>query len=656
MILPKSARERAARPLREVVVPKFREVHTLPIGRDVWSRYVEALIDRIADLADFADTGPSQSASFSILGAWVENVVLAHRGVVSLLLALEPFEPFDDVARAEIVEASTEFTVLAAEALVGDLWDLDSTRLRTAGRAWPREGGISSHEVIRSAFKVNLPLTDESGEFRPALVFKEYAYKPQGLVETLAPHLASLGLGFSDRFTAVSVIGWICWAPDQVQAYASMDAFLNALDCATREVRDQALLHFAERSRITRQRRRELLRVVAQADRETRDEALALGISSAYGRLVEGPVRQFGWAMARLSASTWARPKTLARVREGMVARGGLLAAVAEEALLVDFRNGEAHEDLEWDAHAEVYRVDGNAIQMNAIKAAVIVALSFDRGCTAALTHFRARYVQQPIEILKGSDGPGPDWEAAEAYFGDNKLHVVRSDLDAKHGRIVLAELAQDNINPCFQALVCAHRLLPLTQRFSVYVGDSTEPTITVSRSALELGYPIWRRTYETLDRMPLYTFLPLNLAARLEFETPAIAARSAAWIAVDGVLDTLDGSPPVWDDEVLQLVLDCLELIDLALAQAVLLVPDEHRSDLLDVAEGARNLAGEILHLEPGAPDVDALEVTRALQALRRQHEDWGPVPRLPGIVYCNPAHLIGTEPRPVRRVSRSA
>src|SRR5690606_24654743 len=103
--------------------------------------------------------------------------------------------------------------------------------------------------------------------------------------------------------------------------------------------------------------------------------------------------------------------------------------------------------------------------------------------------------------------------------------------------------LTESDINPLFQALLSVRRPVPKSGAFALRVEGATR--FEVDSSALDHTMPIWEHAIPTFDTMPFSTFLPVNLVTRTKFETSSVASRSAAWIALDDVLDALDGGPP---------------------------------------------------------------------------------------------------------------
>ncbi len=157
------------------------------------------------------------------------------------------------------------------------------------------------------------------------------------------------------------------------------------------------------------------LRVV----RSTKDrEEAAHALADAYRRLVEGPVRHYGWAMRCLAVGSWTLPPLIGALASGFASDPWLRAAITP-ALLPEVRNGQAHEALEWNGRREVFVVEGIDIGYGRVDAAVADCMSFALGCEAAFTYWSALAVS-PVEMFPtvGQPGRTAGWRRVEALFG----------------------------------------------------------------------------------------------------------------------------------------------------------------------------------------------------------------------------------------------
>jgi hypothetical protein len=365
---------------------------------------------------------------------------------------------------------------------------------------------------------------------------------------------------------------------------------------------------------------------VAASDAETRAQALA----DMYKRITEGPFRQYSWTLHCLRNGTWGPTPMLTGLRERLVAGGGLPAAIAVGVIIPGMRNSEAHETLEWDGIDEEFITETGRIPPRQVATAVSEACSFVAGCEAGLAAVRTMSIPPDHTYLPDPDELGrmPDWRRALAYFGTNNLRLTYEHLNTRDAQLRVAQLQLSDVNPCFQALLTAHRLLPRVETFTVSVEENPATSITVSADALRASMPIWEHATSSLDRMPFATFLPANLDARRRVETESAAVRSVAWIAVDDVLDAIDGSPATWDDPVLQLLAARLGVVEIALAQVAQFLGDAGPR-LSSVAESVGELNHSLARNRP--PDPITAEHHEALRRLRAQWNSWGPVPRHP-------------------------
>lgn len=630
----------------------MREHHSVPIADDVWPFYAEMMVERVLRAVELVKDQPSVDASFAEVRDWVTQVQMARVGAVSLLLALQPFRPFDHSLAEEIlVQLRTHCENVAAS--VRDAEPVSNpVDLRNAAESWPILGGSPRDLLLQEAFGLETPPLDTAGEFKPSRVFQAYSYRNSELIGMVVPHLSSLGTIFSDVLAGVSAIGEIVWASDQVTAYISMDSLLNRLSTSDVETVDLVLTHLRGRDMAARQTRDDISNLMSLQKTESNEEQVARNIAEIYRKLLEGPVRQFGWAFHCLKSKKWGAPPPLSRARDAMISTGGIAEQVAQAGILVSVRNGSAHEDLHWDGFDRVYRVDDETFEIADVTGAGRIALAFARGCEAALICFRAESAVPVLELPQRSDPQRmPGWERAEAFFGTNNLVLVEARFNAATARITLDKLELGHINPCFQALMNAHRLIPKIERFEVRTLGESEPAIEVSSSDLDQTMPVWIMAINSFDRMPLATFLPANLATRSATEDPMTAARSVAWIAADDAVDALDGSADVWKESDVELLKKRLDLVELAISQTLPSIPLEARIR----PNAVHTSIVELRAVLGSGPDIDwSFEVVNALQAthqLRHYWATWGPVRRLPRVrEEARPENV--TEQRPSRRI----
>ncbi|MCF4122073.1 hypothetical protein L1785_13905 [Antribacter sp. KLBMP9083] len=635
-MLPYAARERVAMVLREVRNSRpLRARHTLPIEAGPWGSYSDGLVERLREVAAGLEAVPIH-ASFGNLNKHVESVVATRNSALSALYALEPFAPFDHVVGDRVLRALDISLAQTATALAAGVEPPRPSDLLKICDEWPRRLHAGTEVNLSTLYGLAEEPVDDIGDLKPGWVLEAYKYDAARLLNQLAPHLSALGLPpTSDCLAMTSLVGWIAGAPDPVVAYVSMDSLTKGLATASPELADQVMGYFRQRERGRLQARRRILRTITSAA-DSDAEARALAAADIYRRFVEGPVRQFGWALRCLHVGAWSVPPTLGRVRDAMLGGGTLARRIAEDAVLVSMRNGEAHEDLEWDGVRNHYVVDGEAIEYERVVAASVTSLSFDRGCEAALAFHRAsRRPLRAAVYTPIADDPFSmsRWERAEAYFGSNGLRAVRTELNGRTARVWLARLEFEHINPCFQALMSAHQLLPEVEAFEVYVVGSDECRIGVPANALSVNLSVWTQALEAFDRMPVETFLPTNFAARSSVEPVSRAARSVAWMAADGVLDALDGGPEALDESDVTLLTDRLRLAEEAIEQCLRLIPSTGQTRLMAVRAAVGQVLDALPELGTRPLDIAVVDALPPVQRIRHSWSVWGPVKRHPSV-----------------------
>lgn len=324
----------------------------------------------------------------------------------------------------------------------------------------------------------------------------------------------------------------------------------------------------------------------------------------------------------------------LTQLREMLISDGGWLGDVTRQVVIRNIRNGEAHETLVWDGVRERFIAEGLEVLDITVAIAATWAAAFARGCEAAIACFRALEIEhKPGPPQEHDAGRLTPWRRAEALFGTNGIRVIRADFNSKIARIACLSIEQHNINPCFQALVAIHRLLPHVQRFEVLIPEQKEPTISVSREALERTFRVWETAIEYLTVMPFSAFLPANLDARISSEGLPRAARSVAWIAVDDLLDALDGSATEWRAKDLELFSKRVALVGLATVQCMKAVPAEAQVRLRAVQHAANDMVSWLRSVSTPIYYRD-VAVAEPVAKFRHWWEVWGPVERLPTVV----------------------
>lgn len=643
MGLPESARLRLAEPLIAARRPSpFRNSSTLPIEKGWWDEYAGALGSAVRDLSVMAPP----LDGFNEIRLWVDEFCTKKDRIVSLLLALQPFEPFSS-GRAETLMNSLEGVArVAAAAVTSGLahpgLDPDPTLDGVAAEwAFP-DSAKHSKGLLQTAFSVSEPLTEDSGDFRPDWVLSHYAYRGTSLLSVIAPHLQSLGLPMMlDHLAALNTIGLILDSDDPVHAYISMDKFLNRCFRAEADVAAAGREHL-EGHEPAMTRARNLANQALIRARATNDpEVSALALADAYKRILEGPFRRFAWVVFAFGLKVWAEPPMVTELQERLVAGGDTLAELARFAIIPTLRNSEAHETLTWDGFSKELVTEGERIAPHRVVAAFTLLRSFVDGCTAAHTAIRsAERLHAPSGLpVADETGRTEDWRRVRGHFGTNGLRLLDARLNTHDVVLRVEQLVDIKINPCFQALIVARRLLNRAESFAVFVGDDQTPAITLSARTVDSAAPVWERALAAFDQIPTATFLPMNLDARSHLEDVKLATRSAAWIAVDDALGAIKETPALWDNGVRNLLENRLEVVAMAVtaAQDQLDQPDPR---MTDVVSSFSQLQSWINSSQPMRDSL--IERHPAYFRLRTQWEVWGPVPRLPSV----PADGTDVEP----------
>ena len=417
---------------------------------------------------------------------------------------------------------------------------------------------------------------------------------------------------------------------DPVLAYVEMDAMLGQLLTANRAsttaVRDH--LNLIEPA-IRRARVAALTSWRAVRDDQVDTETRAHALADCYKRTVEGPFRQFTWALYCLRRGQWESPPTLGPLRDRVVAAGGALGALTSDVVIPEIRNAEAHETLSWDSFADQFLTGSVQVPPQRVVASTQLALSFAAGCEAGLA--AVRFLDLPVDVpsLPGPDEQGrmPAWRRVQAFFGTNRLLLEEARLNSRHASLRVRELQLEDVNPCLQALVLSHRLMPDIQSFSVEVDDAG-PTVIVAAEALDACMSSWEFAVSNLDQIPLSTFLAANLDARRHQESDSVAIRSVAWIAVDDAVGIIDGSPERWSGEDRALTDARLHVVDLAI-QGILTWLGQPAPRLESVIKSVASLRQWVRSSSPS--DVRLADRRPDMVRLRTQWESWGPVLRRP-------------------------
>jgi hypothetical protein len=638
-LLPPSTRERLAAPIHTAVGQSISltGLHTVPVSLQSWQHYASSLDLVLNQFQAHAGEPPENPNDFVSVRNWIATFLSLRGKLISLTLALRPFEYFQESHAEALISAINELSRCAAEIVeTGRPFSDLAAQPPLNVTSWAAVERPHDGEALSRAFGLTSEdLHDEKGEFSPARVFAAYYLKNDKLLQRVMPHLHSLGLpAIVDPLVAVSIVGWIESASDAVGAYCAMDSLFNRLLLKSNDnVLVTALAHLEEVQLRLRLSRVKANRSFATPPLETEMESTVLDLVDGYKRLLEGPVRQYGWLYHCLGAGNWSSPPMLTTLRELLVKEGGWIANVANQMILTEIRNAEAHESLLWDGINELLVTESGTVAPAAVHVAAVKADAFARGCQAAVACYRALSINPQMGGPVHNDpGRSAAWLRAETHFGTNGLHVTKTNFNSKTATISLVDFKSHNVNPCFQALVCSHVLVPDVQQFQIYVDGQSKPIISVSASALKRTQPVWEHAVYKFSSLPLSTFLPANLNARTELEGLSKAVRSVSWIALDDLLDAVDCNPPELDSDLLGLLIERVDLVASATKECLAIVPSGSSLRLRAVNSIAAELLEKLGRLKSPAP-VGLLDKTTELLKARHAWDAWGPVPRLPGV-----------------------
>lgn len=648
MPLPPDVTRRLAAPLRGGLCSEspFRASHSLPVPRTAWRFHTEALCTAVAALAT---TSPSPQMSYHRCQGAVEKMRIEADAAVSHLLALQPFSAFDQRSGERLISLIDQRLENAANLLESArAIDVDDGLLAETD-VWRVPAGVESAAIALSVgFAMDTAPLDASGQFRPEWVLQYYAHRGPELLRNLLPHLTSLGIPWlTDVLAALTVVGEILACDDSISAYVAMDMMLGRLLTADSSTAIATRSHLQRMEpAIHRARAGALTAWQTVRDQRADNESRAHALADCYKRLIEGPFRQFAWAAFCLEHGSWEAPPTLGPLRERITAAGGGLGKIATNAVITKVRNAQAHETLVWDGFMDEFVTEDGNVSPLQVTASTQLALSFAAGCDAGVTAARFLDVPPAPPLLPSpmEQGRMPAWRRVQAFFGTNRLLLTDAKLNNRYATLQVRQLHLEDINPCLQALVLSHRLMPNIQSFAVEVEDSTQPTIVVDAGALGACMPSWECAVSNLDQIPLSTFLAANLDARRHHETEGIAIRSAAWIAADDAVGIFDGSPARWGETDRALIDIRLQVVELAVRGA---------SDwLASLSPRLRSVSESVMSLRRWVRDETPTHATaadrrRELVLLRTQWERWGPVPRHPLVIASGDSDQYERQPR---------
>lgn len=256
-----------------------------------------------------------------------------------------------------------------------------------------------------------------------------------------------------------------------------------------------------------------------------------------YRRMAESQLRPWAWTLLRMTGRTGTSAPELASLREQLIADGSSLLVMAASAILAGPRNAAAHEDFVWNEQDGTLIVGSTEVSISEIDDATAFAYSFMLGAECGWACARAES-STLAALLDAEDPPAGlpaiDIRNASNRFGTNGLRLMSSTYELQTLVVVLEELPFHGINPCFQAILEAARIISHASQFEVHVLGRDAAVIELPRDVVDATNVVWSLALKSLREMPLSTFLPSNAVSRLKVETPARAAAATSWLALN--------------------------------------------------------------------------------------------------------------------------
>ncbi|MEU5993854.1 hypothetical protein ABZ806_33195 [Spirillospora sp. NPDC047418] len=284
-----------------------------------------------------------------------------------------------------------------------------------------------------------------------------------------------------------------------------------------------------------------VIRMLREARSERDRASLTLDV---YRKIIEGQLKPWAIVLLEMRGKTVSQNPGITTLREQLIADGHPLLTTAAKSLLPPSRNASAHEDYVWDESLQALRVGDGSVTLDELRAASAHAYSFMRGAESGWACARAASTEL-ADLLDSEDPPTGfnilNEHNALSHFGTNGLRVLDYLHEDRTFTVSLDDLPPRLINHCCQAITWASRLVGTVDRFVVTLAGHAEPVMDIGRPELDATYDVWCYTRNRFDEMPPSVFLGVLTSARLAVETPAVAARAAAWLALNDIIHALD-------------------------------------------------------------------------------------------------------------------
>lgn len=634
---------------------------TLAVAREGW---VSALSDcnlshldeRLGSALAEVESATEARSLHNAASALVSLALDVHRNMWSLA-ALQPAERGEPKQIGRLVVSCSKLATAGDD----EHARAELSQLRKALQRLKENLGAVFEDPCEAAFGVPYEsLRDSHGTFTPARLFASYYGRNEELAERVADVLAPITDTPPPLPAAIQAAEGLVITPRphislrvarDVTALVARQLHADPLGLA-QPMRE--LKHRVERSATSHKGIIRTTRALEQASTDSERAELSLDL---YRRMVEGQLRHCAWTLLRAHGYSSDRVPEVGNLREQLLATGSPLLRDAAEAILPAARNAAAHEDFEWDGTNEVVRVGEAEVTIAELEDGTERAYAFMCGAEAAWACARATWPQ--FAALIDAADPEQGFNAfntrsALTFFGTNGLQARSWSYERNVFEVSIDSLPYHLINPCFQAAVWASLCLPDASRVRVLLPEHPQPAADLSREALHATYLVWMQARAGFSVMPVSTFLPANVEARLQVELPDKAARAGAWLALNDVVDAyeeaLGGSDPK-ERRAAELMLR-LDLVRSALSATMAILPPESVAPLREALDLVQPAATRISPITRGYANGPSATIQGRIEQLRA---GW-PVPAVLPTIDARPLDLMESEDQSLQIDSHAA
>jgi hypothetical protein len=384
------------------------------------------------------------------------------------------------------------------------------------------------------------------------------------------------------------------------------------------------------------------VRLTRELDEASDLEQAGLLHLDIYRRMVEGQLRPWAVALMRVRGKTLPKTPELSTLSEVLAADDSPLSRAMANSILKVARNAAAHEDYRYNHRKGGLEVGDEFVTVAELIDATERCYALMVGAETGWACARAETVgfARVLDDHAPPDSPGfLDEEAALRCFGLAGFLPVTGRLGADTWAVLLDDVPIERCNDCFAALTQASRYLDGVGRFQVLIAEGDKPVIDVSREALDATWVVYCEAVQTLRSLPPATFLAANAWARLEVETPEVAARSVAWLATNDAVTACTASEAPrhpagsrTDPEAVvgraTMLAAHLNIVEAGLAAAMSVLPESTSRPLQEALATVQRVSywarAIVLRKQPGTIAAD-------IEMLRELHEEGAPVADVP-------------------------